>query len=68
MLEFMRKEGRTEWIGGGWKEAGECWVWWRTPEEWAAGIYEWVSLACKDGVRGELTRGRLMRRRRRILC
>jgi ESCRT-II complex subunit VPS25 len=42
VLEFMRKEGRAEWIGG--KDGGEAWIWWRTPEEWAGGVYEWVSL------------------------
>lgn len=41
--------------GGGGGEAGRdgggdgggrnvCWVWWRTPEEWAVAIAEWVSL------------------------
>jgi ESCRT-II complex subunit VPS25 len=54
VVEFMRKEGRTEWIGG---NGGDCWVWWRTPEEWAGGIYEWVSLTIFD-VKGK---GRLIR-------
>ncbi|TVY33673.1 Vacuolar protein-sorting-associated protein, partial [Lachnellula subtilissima] len=41
VVEFMRREGRAEWVGKG-GESGECWVWWRTPEEWAGGIYEWI--------------------------
>lgn len=67
-MEFMRKEGRAEWVG---KEgAGECWVWWRTPEEWAGGMYEWVSSCCVEMRFGDamLMLGRLMRRHRRIRC
>jgi ESCRT-II complex subunit VPS25 len=54
VLEWMRGQGRVEWIaggkgggGGGGEGGGEgrtvCWVWWRTPEEWAVAIAEWVS-------------------------
>lgn len=39
----MRREGRAEWVGKGGENSAECWIWWRTPEEWASGIYEWVS-------------------------
>jgi len=52
VVEFMRREGRAEWIGeGGSKgkgvgEGGEFWVWWRNVEEWASLIAEWVSLCC----------------------
>lgn len=51
MVEFMRKEGRAEWIGsgkggGGGGVDGEgrnvAWIWWRNPEEWAGAIAEWV--------------------------
>jgi ESCRT-II complex subunit VPS25 len=49
VIEFMRKEGRAEWIGiqggrGGANEGDKsvCWVWWRNPEEWALAIAEWV--------------------------
>jgi ESCRT-II complex subunit VPS25 len=45
VLEFMRKEGRAEWVGGRReREEGReaAWVYWRTPEEWAALVYEWV--------------------------
>ncbi|KAI9650049.1 hypothetical protein NHQ30_000062 [Ciborinia camelliae] len=41
VLEFMRKEGRVEWMGAG-KGPDSCWVWWRKPEEWARVIEEWV--------------------------
>ncbi|PMD55661.1 ESCRT-II complex, vps25 subunit [Hyaloscypha bicolor E] len=48
VVEFMRKEGRAEWVvddkgktrGAG--EGGEFWVWWRNVEEWAGLIAEWV--------------------------
>lgn len=57
VLEWMRGQGRIEWIGGraggggsgsgGGADVNEgrnvCWVWWRTPEEWAVAIAEWVS-------------------------
>ncbi|TVY85819.1 Vacuolar protein-sorting-associated protein, partial [Lachnellula willkommii] len=42
VVEFMRREGRAEWVGKGGENSAECWVWWRTPEEWASGIYEWI--------------------------
>jgi ESCRT-II complex subunit VPS25 len=44
MVEFMRKEGRAEWIGSGKGEEGRsaAWIWWRNPEEWAGAIAEWV--------------------------
>lgn len=45
MVEFMRKEGRAEWIGG---ERNVAWIWWRNPEEWAGAIADWVS--CWDGI------------------
>jgi ESCRT-II complex subunit VPS25 len=50
VLEWMRGQGRVEWIAGGKGGGAEgegravCWVWWRTPEEWALAIAEWVSL------------------------
>lgn len=48
VVEFMRREGRAEWIGrpGTGEEGGTAWIWWRTPEEWAVAIAEWVSLCC----------------------
>jgi ESCRT-II complex subunit VPS25 len=43
VLEWMRGQGRVEWVSGG-DGRNVCWVWWRTPEEWALAIAEWVSL------------------------
>ncbi|KAL2063007.1 hypothetical protein VTL71DRAFT_6079 [Oculimacula yallundae] len=50
VVEFMRKEGRAEWVvengkgkgGGGAGEGSVFWVWWRDVEEWAGLIAEWV--------------------------
>ena len=48
MIDYMRKEGRAEWIGTGKdgrgkdNERGTAWIWWRTPEEWAGLVNEWV--------------------------
>ncbi|KAE9377153.1 ESCRT-II-domain-containing protein [Stipitochalara longipes BDJ] len=46
VVDFMRREGRAEWIGDGKGkgsgEGGEFWVWWRNVEEWAGLIAEWV--------------------------
>ncbi|KAF8867250.1 putative vacuolar protein-sorting-associated protein [Acephala macrosclerotiorum] len=43
VIEFMRKEGRAEPIGGGAKGDGSVfWIWWRNPEEWAGLIADWV--------------------------
>lgn len=52
VLEYMRKEGRVEWIGGngGGKVGGDvCWVWWRKVEEWARVIEEWVDETGQKG-------------------
>lgn len=41
----MRREGRAEWVVNGRKkeEARDvAWIWWRTLDEWAAGLYDWV--------------------------
>ncbi|KAJ8069823.1 hypothetical protein OCU04_000237 [Sclerotinia nivalis] len=54
VLEFMRKEGRVEWIGGSGngKVGGDvCWVWWRKVDEWARVIEEWVD---ETGHRGSV--------------
>jgi hypothetical protein len=40
VLEFMRSQGRVEWIGKG---EAEAWIWWRDVEEWAGVLYDWVS-------------------------
>jgi ESCRT-II complex subunit VPS25 len=51
VVEFMRKDGRAEWVSGGKGEVagGEFWVWWRNVEEWAGLIAEWVSCAFSFG-------------------
>lgn len=61
VVEFMRKEGRAEWVvegggrKGGYKEGGGLdggsvfWVWWRDVEEWAGRIAEWVSGSGEGG-------------------
>ncbi|KAI1929604.1 hypothetical protein LOZ58_002844 [Ophidiomyces ophidiicola] len=33
---------RAEWVGGDAAGKSVAWVWWRTPEEWAAMIADWV--------------------------
>lgn len=46
VVEYMRKEDRAEWVAGkgaGGEGGNEVWIWWRTPEEWATAVYEWVS-------------------------
>ncbi|TAQ89447.1 hypothetical protein B7494_g2222 [Chlorociboria aeruginascens] len=51
VVDFMRKDGRAEWIGKGGSDGGErsvAWIWWRTPEEWAGAIADWVRLATSD--------------------
>lgn len=44
VIEFMRKDGRAEYVadgpGGGGGDV--VWVYWRTPEEWGALIEAWV--------------------------
>jgi ESCRT-II complex subunit VPS25 len=45
IIQFMRKEGRAEWVGAGSGKEGEgnvAWIWWRNPEEWAGLIADWV--------------------------
>lgn len=73
VIDFMRKDGRAEYVGGG--EAGGAaaagaggdvvWVYWRTPEEWAALVEGWVDETAQKGTvltlyeltEGEGTRG-----------
>lgn len=70
VVEFMRKDGRAEWVGGGdgggVGGAGDLvWVYWRTPEEWAGLIEGWVDETAQKGTvltlyeltEGEGTRG-----------
>lgn len=42
MVDFMRKDGRAEWVGNKDGERNVAWIWWRNPEEWAGAIAEWV--------------------------
>lgn len=48
----MRKEGRAEWVGGkdggrGGEGGGEAWIYWKTVEEWAGTIWEWVDVTAQ---------------------
>lgn len=63
VVEFMRKDGRAEYVGA--KEGDVVWVYWRTPEEWAGLVEEWVEGTGQKGsvltvyelVEGDATRG-----------
>ncbi|KAI9735238.1 MAG: hypothetical protein M1834_001828 [Cirrosporium novae-zelandiae] len=39
VVEWMVGEGRAEWCDGG---KSRAWVYWKTPEEWAGVIGDWV--------------------------
>ncbi|KAK0629196.1 ESCRT-II complex subunit-domain-containing protein [Bombardia bombarda] len=64
VINFLRKDGRAEYVTGSGSTSSEgsdlVWVYWRTPEEWAALIEAWVD---ETGQRGtvltlyELTQG-----------
>lgn len=58
VVEFMRKDGRAEWVGGDGGGSGSSgaggvgdmvWVYWRTPEEWAGLIEAWVDETAQKG-------------------
>ncbi|KAK8100735.1 vacuolar protein-sorting-associated protein 25 [Apiospora kogelbergensis] len=71
VLDFMRKEGRAEFVAGGdngaAKEGGGdvAWIYWKTPEEWAKELEGWVDDTAQKGTvltlyeltQGEDTRG-----------
>ncbi|KKY36763.1 putative vacuolar protein-sorting-associated protein 25 [Diaporthe ampelina] len=72
VIDFMRKDGRAEYVGGGDGVGGAAgaggdvvWVYWRTPEEWAALVEGWVDETAQKGTvltlyeltEGEGTRG-----------
>ncbi|CAD6503562.1 BgTH12-03222 [Blumeria graminis f. sp. triticale] len=45
VVEFMRREGRAEWVGatkGKDVASGVFWVWWKTIEEWGEAVASWV--------------------------
>lgn len=63
VIEFMRKDGRAEYVG---QTPGDVvWVYWRSPEEWAGLIEEWVDATGQKGTvltlyeltEGDATRG-----------
>lgn len=64
IIEFMRKDGRAEYVGNDTK-GDVVWVYWRSPEEWAGLIEEWVEGTGQKGTvltvyelrEGEGTRG-----------
>ncbi|KAI6246484.1 Vacuolar protein-sorting-associated protein 25 [Erysiphe necator] len=54
VIEFMRKQGRAEWINSGSSKgnsssesaganSGVFWVWWKNVEEWGEAIADWVT-------------------------
>lgn len=54
VIAFMRKEGRAEYVDGSGGSGGDgggdvVWVYWRTPEEWAALIEAWVDETAQKG-------------------
>lgn len=66
VIDFMKKDGRAEYVGEGEGAGGDVvWVYWRTPEEWAALVEAWVDETAQKGTvltlyeltEGEGTRG-----------
>lgn len=66
LIDFMKKDGRAEYVGDGEGAGGDVvWVYWRTPEEWAALLEAWVDETAQKGTvltlyeltEGEGTRG-----------
>lgn len=58
IIDFMKKEGRADWtsagVGGTSKLAKDvAWIWWKTPEEWAGAIADWVSGRMEGDAKGE---------------
>ncbi|KAI1814279.1 ESCRT-II complex, vps25 subunit [Poronia punctata] len=60
ILDFMRRDGRAEFVGGGGGGGGDAegggggggdvvWIYWKTPEEWAALIEAWVDDTAQKG-------------------
>jgi ESCRT-II complex subunit VPS25 len=43
LLDYMRRDGRADWVGGPDGGRNVAWIWWRNPEEWAGAIADWVS-------------------------
>ncbi|KAK0641199.1 vacuolar protein-sorting-associated protein 25 [Cercophora newfieldiana] len=67
VIDFLRKDGRAEYVSGNDKEGGGdvVWIYWRTPEEWASLVEAWVDETAQKGsvltlyelTEGEGTRG-----------
>ena len=67
VIDSMRSEGRAEYVGDGDGAGGGdvVWIYWRTPEEWAALVEAWVDETAQKGTvltlyeltEGEGTRG-----------
>lgn len=38
-MEYLEKQKHIEWTD---REKRQCYVYWRTPEEWAKSIHNWV--------------------------
>lgn len=46
-IDFMRKDGRADYVGGAGGDV--VWIYWRTPEEWATLVEEWVDGTAQKG-------------------
>ncbi|KAK4134877.1 ESCRT-II complex, vps25 subunit [Trichocladium antarcticum] len=66
VVDFLRRDGRAEYISRADQEGGDVvWVYWRTPEEWAGLVEGWVEGTGQKGsvltvyelVEGDGTRG-----------
>ncbi|KAJ4393216.1 hypothetical protein N0V93_002424 [Gnomoniopsis smithogilvyi] len=51
VIDFMRKDGRAEYVSDGSSGGGGdvVWIYWRTPEEWGALIEAWVDSTGQKG-------------------
>ncbi|KAF3761379.1 ESCRT-II complex, vps25 subunit, partial [Cryphonectria parasitica EP155] len=51
VIDFMRRDGRAEYVssGGGGGGGDLVWIYWRTPEEWAALVEGWVDETGQKG-------------------
>ncbi|KAH8897022.1 ESCRT-II complex, vps25 subunit [Thozetella sp. PMI_491] len=47
VVDFMRKSGQAEWVGTANKDV--AWIYWRTPDEWAALVEAWVDDTAQKG-------------------
>ena len=50
VIEFMRKDGRAEYVGAATGGSDLVWIYWRTPEEWASLLEAWVDETGQKGV------------------